>query len=1006
MDPQLIPVYERLKQIRALEKIEPKPSKHLKETFTGFDGVERPLTLRTYQVKGVAHLMAMPRFLLGDDCGLGKCKPLNSLVLTDRGLLRLGSLGPTGNFPEESFHAPVLPTKVWTGFASGWQPIQQYYYGGTKPIIRVTTRRGYQTEGTLVHPLWVRTPQGVEKFVEMQNLSVGDVLVLDRSATAFPNQEPALPIPSKDGFYAHAREYAVPSTLSPDLACLLGYIVAEAWCNSKQSIIITQHLEYNPEIYQHIVELCSRILHRQLGSAKDIDTTIAINSVFIRDYLLKLGIEAVLSADKTVPWPIFQGTRESVIGFLRGYFDGECSVSAEVLEVSSASKVLLQEVQQLLLRLGILSSLRPKEAKGRIYWRLALCGEDAVHFHTQIGLRTPRKQAALAELVSQNRNPNLDVVPYVRGVVDRVRGFLLKQTSTKGANAERLGTGLKQFGQKFISQLGNIRNNGVSPSFACLSDILQVCDIVGIPKEGPYLELRCLLEQHSFYDPIVNIEYLAPAPVADIEVAHADHSFVADGFINHNTLSSIAALAYLWDKNPEQKAIVFTNKSAIGQWHDEFRKFAVPTINLVVALGTPKQRQKAYAQFEAHTGPTVLIMGYRTAVQDFSLMQNWLHYILLLDEATAFKTPGTQVSQVVGNFSKRASRAWGFSATLLKNHLMEGYGIYQVLVPGLFPTNKNNFMMEYCIIKLQSIRGSNRQIPIIMGYRNEDIQKFKDMIDPFYLGRPKHEVATELPVLTVKNLEVALTMQQNAKYAEALSGLLTLGEGVKTEERETTELTQLIYCQQIVDDLDLIGISGADSPKLDALVDLLTEGEFAEDKVIVYSRFKKMVNLAEGYLRSKGIESVRITGDEDTQQRREAAKRFQDPNDKVRVCFITNAGAEAVNLQAARALIFYDSPWSAGDMLQILGRMIRIGSTHESVYAIHLVASGTIDEHVLKILKKKMVLIESVLGKRLKTTDAVSPQEAVKEPAMVSVTSDTKELYYSMLDSAREQAKK
>ena len=73
-----------------------------------------------------------------------------------------------------------------------------------------------------------------------------------------------------------------------------------------------------------------------------------------------------------------------------------------------------------------------------------------------------------------------------------------------------------------------------------------------------------------------------------------------------------------------------------------------------------------------------------------------------------------------------------------------------------------------------------------------------------------------------------------------------------------------------------------------------------------------------------------------------------------------------VNLQAAKAMIFYDSPWSAGDYIQILGRMIRIGSTHDRCYAIHLVAKGTIDEKVMAVLKKKMKLIEAVMGKRLK----------------------------------------
>jgi SNF2 family DNA or RNA helicase len=78
------------------------------------------------------------------------------------------------------------------------------------------------------------------------------------------------------------------------------------------------------------------------------------------------------------------------------------------------------------------------------------------------------------------------------------------------------------------------------------------------------------------------------------------------------------------------------------------------------------------------------------------------------------------------------------------------------------------------------------------------------------------------------------------------------------------------------------------------------------------------------------------------------------------------AAAEGVNLQLAKAVIFYDTPWSAGDYLQIVGRMIRIGSIHDKVFSYHICAPKTIDERVMKTLKAKMGLIEAVLGKRLK----------------------------------------
>jgi SNF2 family DNA or RNA helicase len=46
--------------------------------------------------------------------------------------------------------------------------------------------------------------------------------------------------------------------------------------------------------------------------------------------------------------------------------------------------------------------------------------------------------------------------------------------------------------------------------------------------------------------------------------------------------------------------------------------------------------------------------------------------------------------------------------------------------------------------------------------------------------------------------------------------------------------------------------------------------------------------------------------------------------------------------------------------------MIRIGSEHDKVYAIHLVCKDTVDQRVQEVLRKKMKLVEAVLGQRLK----------------------------------------
>ena len=455
------------------------------------------------------------------------------------------------------------------------------------------------------------------------------------------------------------------------------------------------------------------------------------------------------------------------------------------------------------------------------------------------------------------------------------------------------------------------------------------------------------------------------------------------------TPTTIVALCFLWEKNPSMKAIILTNKSAVEQWASEFMKFT-KGIRVLTCKGTPKQREVIRKKYEASTDPTVLIMGYRSAVGDFTHIQEWKDYSIVFDECSAFKNNSTQVHKVCHYLTSKSSRAWGLSATIIKNTLIEGWGIYRVIVPGLFGT-KEGFLNDFCVIRMQQIPGSRRQIPIIVGYRPRDIQRFRETIDPFFLGRAKFEVASELPPLTTSVIKVGLSPSQRAKYDEALSGLLEVVRGGKTEEKEVTKLTAVAYCQQIVDHPDLIGGEG-DSEKLDALMDLLVDGQFDGEKVIIFTKFRKMVDILMRTLEEKKIGAVRITGSENEKQRKDAQDAFQDVKSDTKVICITTAATEAINLQAAKAIIFYDTPWSAGDFLQALGRMIRIGSLHDRCFAVHLVADDTIDDRVMKVLEKKMVLVESVLGKKIKGEG---------DTITVSAENDISDLFAQLLHDAK-----
>jgi SNF2 family DNA or RNA helicase len=343
------------------------------------------------------------------------------------------------------------------------------------------------------------------------------------------------------------------------------------------------------------------------------------------------------------------------------------------------------------------------------------------------------------------------------------------------------------------------------------------------------------------------------------------------------------------------------------------------------------------------------------------------HYMVVFDECQAFKNTQTKTHDVCKRMSVAADRCVGLTATLLKNSLFDAYGVLKVIMPPLF-TTKTAFYDAFCVTRLQDVPGSSgskrRKVPVIIGYKN--IDRFRSTLAPFFFGRRKSEVSSELPVLTTKVCPVELNPMEVAKYREALKGeLITLSGPI-----QTNHLTALIRWQQIVDSLAVLDIPGVCS-KEDEFLRMMEED--IEGKVIVFSRLKQVVKRLEGRLRDElGIKSVCIHGDIDGVEREQNKQKFLKMDSGIDVIFITMAGSTAMNLQSAATMVFYDSPWSFGDYVQLLGRMIRIGSRHTKVVAMHLVAQissevgghkmQTIDEHVLAVLKDKQVPIEQAIG--------------------------------------------
>lgn len=388
-----------------------------------------------------------------------------------------------------------------------------------------------------------------------------------------------------------------------------------------------------------------------------------------------------------------------------------------------------------------------------------------------------------------------------------------------------------------------------------------------------------------------------------------------------------------------------------------------------------KAKQK-YDEIYNKFNPSVLVNGIISFIKQRKEKVKNSKFMLVLDEVHKIKNHKNVFHRAAFQVGEFCDRVIGMTATPIKNRLEEFWNIFKVVKPGLFSTAKE-FNNEYCIMKLQRVNGG-RMVPIIVGYRN--LESFKARIEPFFLSRKKHEVAKELPEVINKEVECVLSDIQQELYSMAELGTLNVDE----DSDSSSILSSLVLCQQAANCPQLISDNDGNqfdgpSSKIEAMIDIVEK--LPDQKIIIFSRFEQMITKSSEALTKAGIKSVRITGEEsDTKIREKNRLEFQNMNSNTNVIFLTLAGSESLNLQAAGVVIFLDLPWSWGDLVQLIGRAVRIGSMRDSVVAFFLLAKQqngkpTIDEHVLKSLRNKKNLSDNVSGVAIKNALVFSKEK-------------------------------
>jgi replicative DNA helicase len=458
-----------------------------------------------------------------------------------------------------------------------WTQPSRYVDDGVKPVFRVTTRLGRQVECTQSHPF--RTLAGWRPLAE---LTVGDRIAVPRrlevegreparaceikvlayligdgtltgTSPGFTNSNQRLlddfteAVADFGGVTVRVEDHAGRRTPTlyvtgdadfiavhrPAFAEHLRGLLSEKGRTKKA---LAASLGVQPTLINHwtrsacvpnratFAKLCELLEVEPRALAPHGLAAISRNSKNpVTLWLEALGLWGKNAHGKTIPAFVFRLPRAQLALFLNRLFatDGWATVLGTgnpQLGYATVSERLCRQIQHLLLRFGIIASLRQRTVRYREQlrecWQLDITDQDAIRtFVVQIGMFG--KEAALARvegaLVGRKRNPNRDLIPLEAW--DQL-------AVAKGAQS--WNSLAKQSGLTDRTNI-HVRRRGFSRAR------LERC--AAVLEDEPLLRLA---RSDVYWDEIVSIEPRGLKQVYDLTIPET-HNFVANDICVHNT---------------------------------------------------------------------------------------------------------------------------------------------------------------------------------------------------------------------------------------------------------------------------------------------------------------------------------------------------------------------------------------------------------------------------------------------------------------------------------------
>lgn len=398
---------------------------------------------------------------------------------------------------------------------------------------------------------------------------------------------------------------------------------------------------------------------------------------------------------------------------------------------------------------------------------------------------------------------------------------------------------------------------------------------------------------------------------------------------------TVEALAYV--NMVGGKTLIISPSVGTYKWKAEVERWVEgsPTVQ-VISSGKDKIQDVDF-----------IITSYALAVNVFSRLSKFKFDNLIVDEFHYIKNYKAARTRTVKSLAKSAGRLLFLSGTPMLNRPSELFPALNMLDSKAYP-NFYSFARSYCGAYYDQ---GMWVFPDTLTNENELHERLQSVM----IRRTKREVLTELPDLARVLIPVRLASSDRSLYNQTKRDAI---KWIQEHKRTATVLQGLAGLRQLV---------GA--AKVKSAIELAQNILESDDKkVVLFAHHKAVVRTLEKELKPYG--ALTIVGDTTQAQRLANANAFLN-NPRVRAIIISTAGSEAIDLYSASDIIFVERQWTPAAEEQAESRLHRNGQKN-SVTAHYLVAMGTIDERLSRVVDQKRKMIGQIIKQDDIVTEIIS----------------------------------